>query len=123
MRLWLIVGSLNGLTAVIAGAFGWHWLEADSGSREIFNMGVNYQMWHALALLGVAWLASVKNGVALKLVNAAGWAFTAGIVFFSGTLYAFGLTGEIPVSGAAPVGGLSLMAGWAALIAAGVRKG
>ncbi len=59
MRLWLFLAALNGLLAVAAGAYGAHWLEVtDSAHRDLFNTGMQYHMWHALALLAVAWLAS-----------------------------------------------------------------
>lgn len=118
MQIWLFVAALNGLAAVVAGAFGWHWLQADPGMREIFNIGVSYHMWHALALLAVAWLAERKPLPA----RVAGIGFTGGIVLFSGTLYAFALTGELPLSGLAPVGGVLLMAGWGAMIWGATRR-
>lgn len=115
MRLWLFLGALNALLAVIAGAYGWHWLTvSDTGIRDIFAVGVQYHMWHALALLAVAWLAD-RGGRRLQ-AHIAGTAFIVGIILFSGTLYVLGLTGEVPITGAAPVGGVSLMIGWAAVI-------
>ncbi len=130
MRTWLFLAAANGLMAVFAGAYGWHSLEADEGARQIFAMGVQYQMWHALALLAVAWLAtrgedggrSPGSGLGPRPVRLAGWAFTIGILLFSGSLYAFGITGTIPVDGAAPAGGFSLMAGWGALMWAALRQ-
>ena len=122
MRIWIILGGLNGLAAVIGGAFGYHSLEADSAARDFFAMGVQYHMWHALALLAVAWLTSKNTGGIRKVVNIAGWAFTAGIVMFSGTLYALAITGDVLVPGAAPTGGGLLMVGWCALIAAGIKR-
>ena len=119
MRPWLVIAGLNGLFAVGAGAFGWHWLEADDGGREIFNMGVRYQMWHALALLALDRFDGTGGG---KTARFSGWSFTIGTVLFSGTLYAFGITGEAPVPFAAPVGGLFLIAGWAGLVKIGLGK-
>jgi uncharacterized membrane protein YgdD (TMEM256/DUF423 family) len=122
MRIWIILGGLNGLAAVIAGGYGYHSLEADSGARDFFAMGVQYHMWHALALLAVAWRASNTTGGIRKVVNIAGIAFTGGIVMFSGTLYALAITGDVLVPGAAPTGGVLLMVGWCALIAAGIKR-
>ncbi len=112
MRLWLFLGALNGLFGVIAGAYGWHLLKADDGPRQIFMMGVDFQMWHALALFGVAWLAERRHRGRPLMLNLAGWSFTLGIVLFSGTLYAFGARGAVPVHYAAPIGGLWLILGW-----------
>lgn len=51
---WLIAAAINGLIAVAAGAYGWHALPvSESGLCNIFMIGVHYQMWHALALIGV----------------------------------------------------------------------
>jgi uncharacterized membrane protein YgdD (TMEM256/DUF423 family) len=119
-RPWLVVAAINGLIAVAAGAYGWHSLEvADSGLRDIFLTGVDYQMWHALALLGVAWLAARRPDS--RAVRVAGGAFVAGIVLFSGSLYATAMTGAVPLPGAAPAGGFCLIGGWAALAWAGWR--
>ncbi len=123
MRLWLFLAALNGLLAVTAGAYGSHALVAtESAHRAIFMTAVQYHMWHALALLAVAWLASRREAPGAKAVRVAGWAFTAGIVLFSGTLYALGLTGSVPVPGAAPAGGISFFLGWAALIWAALAR-
>jgi len=117
--LWLIVGGLNGLIAVGAGAYGWHSLGANDSVREIYMMGVNYQMWHALAILATGLTAGRPNFGGVRLANLAGLGFSLGIVLFSGTLYAYAVLGYIPVTGAAPVGGALLMAGWGLLMAIG----
>ncbi|TVR79484.1 MAG: DUF423 domain-containing protein [Rhodospirillales bacterium] len=118
MPLWLILGGLNGLIAVAAGAYGWHGL----GGDPMFMMAADYQLAHALALTGVAWLASVATGPQGVLVHLAGAAFALGILLFSGTLYALALTASVPVTGAAPLGGVLLMAGWLLLMVIGALK-
>ena len=119
MRMWLFLAALNGFGAVLAGAYGYHWLEvSDSGFRDVFMMGVDYHMWHALALLAVAWLASRGAG---PVVVIAGWGFLTGILLFCGSLYALGLTGETVLPGAAPLGGFAFLLGWSALAWAALR--
>lgn len=119
-RAWLLVAALNGLAAVVAGAYGWHAVDDDGyGSRDIFQVGVDYQMWHALALLAVAWLAERRPGSIA--VRVAGWSFALGIVLFSGPLYVLGVSGLLLAQGVAPAGGVLLMTGWAALAWAAVR--
>lgn len=120
-RLWLLLAAVSGLTAVVAGAYGAHWLPGDEHMRDAFKTGVLYQLVHALALLAVAWLASRPETKRAASVHLAGIGFIAGILLFSGTLYVFGLTGRIPVAGAAPVGGGCFMLGWAALAWTAVR--
>jgi len=120
MRVWLFLGALNGLVAVCAGAYGWHELGGDDGARDMFAIGVQYQMMHALGLLAVAWLADRRGRSPVVIV--AGVAFAVGIVLFSGTLYAFGMTGAVPVEGAAPAGGFAFILGWLALMWTAVRS-
>lgn len=119
-RAWLLLGAVNGLVAVAAGAYGRHRLEGSGeGSIDAFLVGVDYQMWHALALLATAWLAD--RWPESKAVSVAGGAFALGIVLFSGTLYGLGVTGEV-VEGAAPAGAVALMVGWAALAFAALGR-
>ena len=120
MRLWLVLAGVNGAMAVGLDAYGWHALEADPFGREMFAFATRYQIYHAFALIGVAWLVSIGAG---RLAQAAGWCLVAGIVLFSGTLYLFGWTGELFLPGAAPVGGGLLMLGWALIAVAGLRIG
>ena len=117
--LWLIIGGLNGLIAVGAGAYGWHSLGGDDAVREIFMMGVSYQIWHALAVLAVALLAARPELGHSRLPSLAGLCFALGIITFSGSLYAYTLLGYIPVTGAAPLGGFLLIAGWGLIMVMG----
>ena len=113
-RVWLAAAAINGLLGVALGAYAAHGLTAPAERVEIFRTGVNYQMWHALALLGVALL---RSRMASQILDLAGSFFLAGIIFFSGSLYAIGLTGSAPLRMAAPLGGVALMLGWAAMLA------
>ncbi len=121
---WLLVAALSGLTAVIAGAYGAHGLEAEETVVDAFKSGVQYHMWHSLALLAVAWITDARKGTdAAKWAHRAGWLFAAGIVLFSGSQYAYGFRGELLVPGMAPLGGWALMGGWMLLAFAATRKG
>jgi uncharacterized membrane protein YgdD (TMEM256/DUF423 family) len=121
-RAWLIVAGVNGFLAVAAGAFGAHFLkerlQLPVEKLNVFEIGARYHMYHALALLAVAWLSASGASTA---AHAAGWCFLAGTVLFSGSLYALALTGSRPVAMITPVGGLLFLVGWALLIAAGAR--
>ena len=113
-RLFFVLGSLSGLIAVAAGAFGAHTLR-DRISADLlatFETGVRYQMYHALALLAVAWAA---NRWANSLTSIAGWLFVAGTLIFSGSLYALSLTGTRWLGAITPLGGVAFIGGWLCL--------
>ena len=113
-RVFLMLGALSAGLAVAAGAFGAHALRARLAPDllAVFETGARYQMYHALALLGVAWAASRwPDGGA----PAAGWLFVAGTVLFSGSLYALALGAPRWLGAVTPVGGLCFLAGWALL--------
>lgn len=112
-RLFFILGSLSALIAVALGAFAAHGLKARLAPELLaaFEVGVRYQMYHALALLAVAWAATRWPGTA---VTASGWLFVAGTVIFSGSLYVLSLTGVRWLGAITPIGGLLFLAGWLA---------
>ncbi len=114
-RIWLLLGAINGLLAVAAGAFGAHGLEGRVAAAGLaaFRTAAHYHMVHALALCVVAWRAeSVRAHISVAL---AGWAFVAGIVLFSGSLYVLWASGSRALVLLTPLGGLCFMEGWAAL--------
>jgi len=110
------LGAINGALAVAAGAFAAHVLRGrlETHAIEIFETGARYQMYHALAMI----LAAL---VATSGARIAGWLFQAGIVLFSGSLYALALT-DLKVLGAiTPIGGLLFLGGWAWLTITALR--
>ncbi len=111
---WLATAAINGFIAVAAGAFGAHGLKKTLSSEDlaVFETGARYQMYHALALLAVAWMASQSPSAAVRV---AGWCFLTGIVLFSGSLYGLTLSGVRWLGAITPIGGMALLAGWAAL--------
>lgn len=118
-RLFVILGALSGAIGVGAGAFGAHALRAKLEPRmlEVFETGARYQMYHAIALLAVAWVASRWPG---SLTTASGWLFVAGTVLFSGSLYAMALSDVRALGAITPIGGVCFIAGWVCLaLAAG----
>lgn len=120
-RLFAFAGAKLALLAVALGAFGAHALRARLSPEDlaIFETGVRYQMYHALALFAVAWAASQWPGTA---VNAAGWMFIVGVLIFSGSLYALVLTDTRWLGAVTPVGGVVLILGWG-LLAWGIFQG
>ena len=83
----------------------------------VFETGVRYQMYHALALLGTAVLMERAPS---RLLAASGWLFITGMVLFSGSLYALALTGMTILGAITPLGGLAFLAGWACLAFAAI---
>jgi len=60
-RLWMTMAALFGATGVAAGAYGSHGFEGDETARDIFRIGVQYQMWHAIALYGGVRSSAVRH--------------------------------------------------------------
>lgn len=120
-RIFFVIGSVSGLIGVGLGAFAAHALKArmDASLLATFEVGVRYQMYHALALLAVAWACTRWPSA---VVTASGWLFVLGTVLFSGSLYVLSLTGARWLGAVTPLGGAALLAGWACL-AWGAWKG
>lgn len=111
----LLIGALAAFAGVALGAFGAHGLRTRLSPEmlAVFETGVRYQMYHALALLLTA-AAMGRMGDA-RLLVIAGWLFVAGIVLFSGSLYALTLSGVSMLGAITPIGGLAFLIGWACL--------
>ena len=101
-------------TAVLAGAFGAHALRDRLGpdAMAVWHTAVDYQFWHALALLGIASLAR-EDDAALRWVLRA---FVVGILIFSGSLYALALGAPRLTGLLTPLGGLAFLTGWVCLL-------
>lgn len=123
MRLFLQLGAISAGLAVAAGAFGAHALRARLEPRmlEVFETAARYQMYHALALLAVAWVATRTAPGAMGAVSASGWLFVLGTLLFSGSLYAMTFTGIRGLGAITPLGGVCFIAGWVALAIAAAR--
>ncbi len=114
-RTFLIMGSLSGALAVALGAFGAHGLRSvlSPDLLATYETGVRYHMYHALALLAVALVAT--RWPATGLLSAAGWLFVAGTVLFSGSLYLLAFTSARWLGAITPFGGVAFIAGWLCL--------
>jgi uncharacterized membrane protein YgdD (TMEM256/DUF423 family) len=113
-KIWIITGTMFGFLGVAAGAFGAHALSGRLGERSlsIWQTATQYQMYHALAMIGVG-LWSAYNPISkIALIAIPGGAFAAGIFLFSGSLYLLALT-DVKILGAiTPFGGLAFLVGW-----------
>lgn len=120
-RTFLLIGALAGVVGVTLGAFGAHGLRArlTPDMLAVFETGVRYHMYHALAILGVASVAERLQ--ASRLVLASGWLFLAGIILFSGSLYLLAVTGVRVLGAITPFGGVAFLLGWGCLALAALR--
>lgn len=112
--IWVQVGSILMFIGVALGAFGAHALRdrVTPDLLTVFETGVRYHFYHALALFAVGWLSeSHPSGV----ITGAGVAFVFGILVFSGSLYILTLSGTRWWGAVTPVGGLAFLVGWALL--------
>jgi uncharacterized membrane protein YgdD (TMEM256/DUF423 family) len=126
-KKFITTGALLAAIAVALGAFGAHGLKKIVAAEtvQIFQTGVQYQMYHALALLLCGLLFEKCSQ---KFVRIAGVLFIIGIIFFSGSLYLLtgGRAAEIASLDKAgiitPFGGVAFIAGWIFLFLAAIRK-
>jgi uncharacterized membrane protein YgdD (TMEM256/DUF423 family) len=108
MRPTLAAGAVLAGTAVALGAFGAHALKATLSAEALgwWQTGVQYQMWHGLALVALAATGDAR----LKLPSIL---LAAGALLFSASLYAMALGAPHWLGAVTPLGGLAMIAGWA----------
>lgn len=119
-RTFFALGSILALIGVAAGAMGAHLLEGRLTPDRLatFELAARYQIYHALALLAVAWALTRWPG---SLTATGGSFLIAGVVLFSGSLYALSLGAPRGLAFVTPFGGVSFMIGWALLAWAALR--
>ena len=119
-RTFLLAGALAGFVGVAFGAFGAHGLRGrlTPDMLAVFETGVRYQMYHALALMLTAAIMMTGRVESARAFTIAGWSFVGGIVLFSGSLYLLAVTGVTSLGALTPIGGLLFLAGWACLVIA-----
>jgi uncharacterized membrane protein YgdD (TMEM256/DUF423 family) len=126
-KAYLWAGALTGAIAVLLGAFGAHALKqiVPPDTVNTFQTGVQYQMYHSLALLATG---IIYERYPVKFIKWAGLCFIVGIVLFSGSLYFLTLlkaTATVGMQGAGiitPFGGLFFIAAWLFLLVGITRK-
>jgi len=120
--------ALLGGIGVALGAFGAHGLQSATSDEKIihgFQTGVQYQVYHALALLALAVIIEKLPG---KLAVWSARCFIIGTILFSGSLYLITflkIQGSSAVSFVGPVtplGGVFFIAGWLFLFFAAIKK-
>lgn len=121
----VLTGAFIGMLAIIFGAFGAHLLKKYLGVDELntFEVGVRYQMYHALFLL----FLSTRKDITEKTLKAIYNLVVAGVVLFSGSIYLLA-TKSLTVFDskiivfATPLGGFLLIIGWAVLFLTILKK-
>ena len=109
-RTWTGLAAISGLRAVGFGAFAAHGV-TEPKPVEWLKTGSQYQMFHALAVIGAAAL----HRLGVKGMGLTAGLFLAGTLIFTGTLYAMALGAPRILGAVTPIGGVLLMAGWALL--------
>ena len=113
-KLFLLLGSISSMLAVMIGAFGAHGLKKileENKLTEVFTKASQYHFYHSLGLLALGFLA-MKLPEAMSLKTSA-WSMVAGIVLFSGSLYAYAVTANKTFAMITPIGGLAFIVAWA----------
>ena len=125
---YLAIASIFGGLAVALGAFGAHGLEKLTSDEKIlhgFQTGVQYQLYHGLALMVIG---IIFEKIPHHFIKWAAVCFISGIILFSGSLY---LLTFLKIQGSSiiryigpmtPLGGIFFMAGWLFLLMGVVKK-
>lgn len=111
----LLIALIMGAVAIMLGAFGAHGLKKMLTLDQLntFEVGVRYQIYHALFLLFVAnnsLLSLKQKGIVMYLV-------VIGVILFSGSIYLLSTASLTAlktkfIGPLTPVGGLLLIASW-----------
>lgn len=111
----VICGVAFAMLSVIFGAFGAHTLKSiiSVDALASFEVGVRYQMYHALGLIFIG-LSHLLTRAVQKPVFIL---FTIGIFLFSGSIYLLSLNAILPfetqvIGFITPLGGVCFIAGW-----------
>jgi uncharacterized membrane protein YgdD (TMEM256/DUF423 family) len=113
-KFFLVVGAVSALLSVLIGAAATHMSNDHlQGAMHWFNTGMQYQQFHALALIAVGLIFDRRPS---RWTAAAGWLMVAGSLIFSGNLYLRSLVGYHALHAVTPFGGGAFMLGWLALV-------
>lgn len=127
-KTYLLLAAISGFLAVALGAFGAHGLRERLAPDllAVYQTGVQYHVYHTLALLAVAVLlmlvpqsampsSSLPLSLPSTLLKWSGNLFVIGIIIFSGSLYVLAISGVRWLGAITPIGGVAFLAGWICL--------
>ena len=108
------------MLSVVLGAFAAHGLKSKLSETLLntFQTGVQYQMYHSLAIILLIIL--YRQMPQSLLLYSAGF-MVAGIVLFSGSLYMLAITQIKWFGPITPLGGVCFIVGWALLIVSALK--
>lgn len=111
-RLYFGLAAFAGFSGVGLGAFGAHALrdKLEPLAMSVYKTGVEYQMWHALALALIA--IQIQSAGPSRLLLWAARLMACGIVLFSGSLYCLSITGVHRLGMLTPFGGAAFLVAW-----------
>lgn len=110
-KSFVMTAGLFGFVGVALGAFGGHALKEILSPEmlEIYKIGIQYHLIHAVVLLAIALLGK-------EFLNKSFIFFAAGIFLFSFSLYAYAISGIKFLVFITPLGGTSLLIGWGLIV-------
>ncbi len=124
-NLVVIIAAFYGMMSVILGAFGAHAFKKFLPLEKLasFEVGVRYQMYHAIVLLAIGLYFQFTNG----LEKTVAWSMILGTLVFSGSIYLLAFADHWGVNlkwlgPITPLGGLGMIVGWAALMWIFIKK-
>lgn len=111
----ILTAAIMGAIAIVLGAFGAHALKKVLTESQLntFEVGVRYQMYHALFLLLIVNL----NFLTLKEKTTIMYLVIAGVILFSGSIYLLSTSTITKIKTTilgplTPIGGVFLIASW-----------
>uniref|UniRef100_UPI00404A4C8B DUF423 domain-containing protein n=1 Tax=Flavobacterium sp. TaxID=239 RepID=UPI00404A4C8B len=111
----ILIAAIIGAVAIVLGAFGAHALKKVLSESQLntFEVGVRYQMYHALFLLLIANL----NHLTLKDKTIIMYLVVVGVFLFSGSIYLLSTSVITKIKTTflgplTPIGGLFLICSW-----------
>lgn len=124
-RFLITVGIMGAISVALGAIIGTHILSGNIPEKhmDLFNIANEYMMFHALALLGLAFM---NRYVPRSYLNTIYYLFVIGIILFSGIMFISSLkelTGFSPesLSKLIPLGGVLLFVGWIVVIVSGIN--
>jgi uncharacterized membrane protein YgdD (TMEM256/DUF423 family) len=121
-KLFIALGSLNALLAVMLGAFGAHSLKSRLTENMLaaYQTGVQYHIYHALGLILVGII--IIQTLPSSIFKWSGWLMLTGIILFSGSLYFLSVTNIRWLGAITPIGGIAFIIAWLTLFVGIIRS-